>query len=864
MSTKKKITAAAAAALIAALLIGGAFAWTDFTQAFTNIFHNHPEPDVLLHDDFTQNKNKDVYVENTGNTPVYVRIAFYEYLQVGNKVIVGDTSKTPAEAVKDKSTYEKHLWDPMPDASGVQSKWNLPSDQYYDWYVTGAQKLYLPGTSEMGDPSFAGYSVNTTPTAEDGGNGNALKYTAPTIPVKTMAWWSVQDAAVKRGYKGWILDTDGYAYWSQKLAPGAATNLLLDNVLPKTGITPDDNSYYAIDVRMQAANSTEVYKMYTDEATGKHDASDDAITWLDLDSKEPAQNPDLNDKINNAKGDGLTDAEIAALKAALEASPVDTDGITAIGIDNAKKAYGAAQAAQDALNEELNKPNPDADMVEQLARAAQSLEALGDRITDQCTDGQLDAGDAVTVDGNGFAKVVDASGNTLLNSLNFPDPGLLSVLQNGLATTKYNVGYNLNPNTLVSDYSNINSTNYDQLAIAPPSATALSQSELEAVTELYMNNSRIVGAGTSYPHDSHFITSVEGIELFPNLKVVQARGFEIDSFSAPNNPQLISIALNGSGLASVDLTHNPNLEELSIDSTSITRLNLSQNPKLKAIWINLNPKLTSLDFNANADLETANLNNNVLLKSLNLNGLTGLKYLSATNTGMSSLDVSPCAALETLTDSWTVTTPAPAFGPLTSLNIAGLANLKTLTAVSQGFTSLDVSGCTSLTTISLFVSGTADWYGALGHGPLSTISNLSDCIALARLDVYSQSLTSLNCDGATALTYINAANNNLSSISFAGCPLTTLRIENTADIRPIDPDGPDAIKNHILSLDVSMLSFTHTNTNLRIQNNGMTSLKVPATGSTLLQWQGTPANNANTSYHLTGNNFGTGNVGITQ
>ncbi|MCL2655782.1 MAG: hypothetical protein FWD65_08890, partial [Coriobacteriia bacterium] len=88
MSTKKKVTASAAAVLIAALILGGAFAWTDFTQAFTNIFHAHPSPDVLLHDDFTQNKNKDVYVENTGNTPVYVRIAFYEYLQVGNKVIV--------------------------------------------------------------------------------------------------------------------------------------------------------------------------------------------------------------------------------------------------------------------------------------------------------------------------------------------------------------------------------------------------------------------------------------------------------------------------------------------------------------------------------------------------------------------------------------------------------------------------------------------------------------------------------------------------------------------------------------------------------------------------------------------------------
>ena len=768
MSTKKKVAASAAAVLIAALLLGGAFAWTDFTQAFTNIFHNHPEPDVLLHDDFTQNKNKDVYVENTGNTYLYVRVNFYEYLQVGNKVVVGNTSATPAVAVKDKSTYQLHRWSPLPDSTGKQSKWNLASSDYYDWYLTGAQKLYLPGTSEIDDVDYAalGYKAGDVPSPTDGikglsGNGNALKETMPASPVVTMAWFSQQSQTVKDNYVGWILDeSDGYAYWSQKLAPGYATDLLLDKVLPKPDNAPDDNSYYAIDVRMQAANATEVYKFYTD-STGKSTISPEAEGWISQDAlKPPKKGPTLPEKEVTVTGDGLSDAQIAALKTALSTTPVPTDDITALGLNNAKQVYQAAQLAQDALNAEIVKGSPDPALIEQLAREASSLEALGDRMTDaNPPDGELDPGDVVTVDSNGFAKVVDqTTGDTLLNALNFPDPALLNILLNGYQTQRQ-----------TPTGSNLINAPYFQPAIDPGNGM-LTQSELEAVTGLCLNG--LPSGGGPY------ISTLDGLELFPELQVLQVWGTNNgQSFIPANSPKLKSLIVASSGSAGysdIDLTHNPDLEVLAISSGSCYSLDLSQNTKLNFLQLRYMSNLKSIDLRANTNLKYARFYADYSLSSMNLDELDQLDLLQVDDTPIASLDLRTCTVLRNISLAWdnlATNSPAPAFGPLTSLNVAGLANLQTLSILNQSLASLDLTGCTALITVNDYVTDAADWYGALGNGPLTTITGLSGCAAtLKTLTVYNQSLNSLDLS-ATGFTYNNSGgytsrfyNNNMTSL----------------------------------------------------------------------------------------------------
>ena len=166
MNPKKRVALIAAIVLVAALLLGGAFAWTDFSQNFINRFRGGVMPDVLLHDDFQPWENKDVYVENPGEQDMYVRVQFKEFLQVGNQMIVGTDPK-------DKETWEIHQffdgfitagpppvfvgdWSTGFDEPGglIDSVCELDTHKYFDWYMTGEQKVYLKGTSEQGNENY--------------------------------------------------------------------------------------------------------------------------------------------------------------------------------------------------------------------------------------------------------------------------------------------------------------------------------------------------------------------------------------------------------------------------------------------------------------------------------------------------------------------------------------------------------------------------------------------------------------------------------------------------------------------------------------------------------------------------------------
>jgi len=252
MSAKKKTAATAAAVLIVALLLGGAFAWTDFSQAFKNLFHGTATPDVLLHDDFAPGKNKDVYVENTGDVPLVVRVQFAEFLQVGNDLKIGTDAK-------DSSTWRIRTWAGTTIAADGTVAAN---DNLHNWLMSGGQKWYLPGTSEIGDVEYTG--------AVTGGNGNTTKETLTSAPVILLSEYQ-KDQTTQAKYDAdnpdgfWILDDsasgNGWCYWSKLLPAGEATNLLLDNVTVDPANKPDDNYAYNIDVRLQAANETEAYKL---------------------------------------------------------------------------------------------------------------------------------------------------------------------------------------------------------------------------------------------------------------------------------------------------------------------------------------------------------------------------------------------------------------------------------------------------------------------------------------------------------------------------------------------------------------------------------------------------------------------------
>jgi len=245
---EKSLLAMTAAVAVAALMMGGTYAWKDFTQSKVNKFRGFTDADVTLHDEF-DGINKDVFVENAGTSVIYVRIRLDEYMEIGG------ISFVPEAHVRNTGTWTPHTY----DAAAVNDCGHGEAPDlfhsYYAWEMSGAQRTYLPGTpglvySKLGadgkvDPDPAG----GWPTA------------AAAAPVRMTEYLSVPEMAAETGC--WILDDTedgaGWAYWSKPLFPGTATNLLLDSVT-RTAKEPTNDWFYGIDVKLQAVTDNDFGK----------------------------------------------------------------------------------------------------------------------------------------------------------------------------------------------------------------------------------------------------------------------------------------------------------------------------------------------------------------------------------------------------------------------------------------------------------------------------------------------------------------------------------------------------------------------------------------------------------------------------
>jgi hypothetical protein len=147
--------------------------------------------------------------------------------------------------------------------------------------MSGRQRKYVRGT-----PGLVSSVLNGVQTDDDGAVvydefGQAIKVvdenegekdTLPTAKPVTMTYYtslldkqqadadSLSEAEKEILSIGrWVLDADGWAYWSQALKPDTATNLLLDGVtLRDDTSTPPDTWYYVVDARLQAVSLNEV------------------------------------------------------------------------------------------------------------------------------------------------------------------------------------------------------------------------------------------------------------------------------------------------------------------------------------------------------------------------------------------------------------------------------------------------------------------------------------------------------------------------------------------------------------------------------------------------------------------------------
>lgn len=324
-TTKYRIIATVVAVSTAlVLLLGGTFAWQSIQQTALNQASDTINPGGRLHDDFN-GENKDVYVENFADEPIYARIRLSEYFEIGREAgfNMNDENRTGFDVITegavygDTDTYNIHYF----------HKDNLTSP-YWRW-ITGGSTVYLPTfnmnkdsleadingtlagpdgkiTAAITDDRYLDYvtyilgqlvegieihdndinsldegryaivdkniiEIENTHTVQNTDNGTLI-----SIDEWLQKWENDEET---KGY--WVYDDDGWVYWSESILPDTATGLLLDGIEFEQIF--DDSWFYAIHVTAQFITADD---LGINDSTGFYDheqgsePSEKALTLL--------------------------------------------------------------------------------------------------------------------------------------------------------------------------------------------------------------------------------------------------------------------------------------------------------------------------------------------------------------------------------------------------------------------------------------------------------------------------------------------------------------------------------------------------------------------------------------------------------
>ena len=249
---------------------------------------------------------------------------------------------------------------------------------------------------------------------------------------------------------------------------------------------------------------------------------------------------------------------------------------------------------------------------------------------------------------------------------------------------------------------------------------------------------------TDLVFDTSNIASLEGIEFFPNLVRLEARGgYEWDD---QNNK-----AVYTGKLTSVDLSGNPGLKTVYLYQNNLTQLNVSNNPELTELSVQ-NNYLSSLDLSSCARLKQLYVYENQLA-SLDLSHNSKLTHLECNDNALTKLDLSGNPALTGLFVGSNPFTTLPDFSNMTQLTALGCDDL--------GLTSLDLTKLTDL--IQLSCNG----------NPLSSTPDFSKNTKLEKIFLSGCGLTTLNVSALTKLRELDFSYNNLTTLDLT--PNTALQ-----------------------------------------------------------------------------------------
>ena len=158
-----------------------------------------------------------------------------------------------------------------------------------------------------------------------------------------------------------------------------------------------------------------------------------------------------------------------------------------------------------------------------------------------------------------------------------------------------------------------------------------------------MLNDEEIAAITEIDVSMMGITSLQGIEFFPELTVLFCLDNELTKLDLSHNPKLEMLDCSFNSLTSLDVTHNPALTSIDCSENAITDLDTSANPLLEGLFCYGN-EIFMLRLYGNPALQVLDCSTN-RLTALDLSGNPGLVMLECYGNSIAELDLTPCPTL---------------------------------------------------------------------------------------------------------------------------------------------------------------------------------------------------------------------------
>ena len=186
------------------------------------------------------------------------------------------------------------------------------------------------------------------------------------------------------------------------------------------------------------------------------------------------------------------------------------------------------------------------------------------------------------------------------------------------------------------------------------------------------------------------ISSLQGIEYFTALTVLDCEDNELTTLDISKNTALVKLYCGMNYLTSLDITNNVALKRLLCYNNELTSLDVSKNTALTYLDCEEN-KITALDVSMCTELEALTCGYNELTQ-LDISNLTYLEYLYCYDNYLTTLDVSNNPNLEDLECE---------DNQISSLNISNNPYLYLVYCDGNQISSLDVSKNTELRYLSI-------------------------------------------------------------------------------------------------------------------------------------------------------------------